>query len=73
MKTQFQRQSTQGNLVRTASGQVTLSYSMSDPEVADRVRAYRAQIGSSSQTASAFLQRVGILTKTGKLSKRFGG
>jgi hypothetical protein len=46
---------------------------MSDPEVADRVRAYRAQIAESSQTAGAFLQRVGILTKTGKLSKKFGG
>jgi hypothetical protein len=73
MKTGAKPHSTQGNLVRTASGQVTLSYSMSDPEVADRVRAYRAQIGASSQTASVFLQRVGILTKTGKLSKRFGG
>lgn len=73
MKTETKRHSGQGKLVRTASGQVTTSYRMSDPEVADRVCAYRAQIAESSQTASAFLQRVGILTKTGTLSKKFGG
>ncbi|WP_310613272.1 hypothetical protein [Limnohabitans sp.] len=67
------RHAAQASVVRTASGQFITSHRMSDPEVADLVRAYRAEIGASSQTASAFLQKVGILTKTGKLSKKFGG
>jgi hypothetical protein len=67
------RHAAQASVVRTASGQFITSHRMSDPEVADLVRAYRAEIGASSQTASVFLQKVGILTKTGKLSKKFGG
>lgn len=52
MKTETKHHSTQALFARTASGQIIKSYRMLDPEVADRVQAYRAQIAASSQTAS---------------------
>ncbi len=62
-----------GRLVRMADGRYVVAQSMSDPAMADRVAAMRAEFTKSPEASAAFLQRVGILNKKGKLSRNYGG
>ena len=59
---------------RTSStGTVVVARSLADPEAADDVAAFRARLTRSPQAARDFLQEAGILTPTGRLTRRFGG
>ena len=58
---------------RMASGARVTSYSLADPEMAARVAAFKAEITASPEAAGKFLTKVGILNRSGKLSRNFGG
>ena len=60
-------------VVRMASGARVASYSLADPEVADRVKAMKARLLADKATSIKFLKKVGILNRSGKLHKNFGG
>jgi len=57
----------------TVSGQFIESISLADPAAAADVAAFRKKITQSPETARQWLNQVGILTPTGKLSRRYGG
>ena len=57
----------------TTVSQPVRNLSLADPEAADDLAAFRAEIYKSPETARAFLHQVGILTRTGRLSRRYGG
>ncbi len=59
-------------MVRMASGARVASYSIADPEVADRLEKVRQKLSNKAE-AIAFLQYVGILDATGELAEEFGG
>lgn len=46
---------------------------LSDPEVKPQVDQVIANITSSKEKSIAFLHKVGILTKGGRLSRKYGG
>jgi hypothetical protein len=49
-------------------------YTFANPKVEKAVKKFvREQILCSPEASREFLQRVGILTKTGRLSKKYGG
>jgi hypothetical protein len=51
----------------------TSAVKLSDPAARHDVAALEKKITSSRQQATAFLREVGVLTPTGKLSRKFGG
>ena len=63
-----------GMVVRhAADGRIVETRSLADPESAKDMEAFRRKISKSPAAASTFLKDVGILTPTGRLSRRFGG
>lgn len=60
-------------VVRMSSGQRVVSYSLADPEVADSIAALKARLAGSEQESIKLLKAAGILNRSGKLSKNFGG
>ena len=60
-------------VVRMASGARVVNYTLADPEVAERVQALHARLTGSKEEAIGFLKKVGIINRSGKLSKNFGG
>jgi hypothetical protein len=60
-------------IVRDASGRMVERRSLADPEVAARIAEMRAQITSSPEESVKFLKQVGVLNRSGKLAKKFGG
>lgn len=61
------------SFTRSAKAGRIQSYSLSDPAVAGRVADMRAQLASSPEQSLQFLKKVGVLTRSGKLAKTFGG
>jgi hypothetical protein len=59
--------------MRTAKAGRIVSYSLADPAVASRVADMREQLTSSPEQSVQFLKRVGVLNRSGKLAKTFGG
>lgn len=59
--------------VRMASGQRVVSYTLADPEVEERVTALSDRLADSKDESVKFLKKVGILNRSGKLSRNFGG
>jgi hypothetical protein len=59
-------------LVMDDQGRVRVALKLSDDAAKADVNALRKQL-SNRKAAESFLQNVGILTRTGKLSRRFGG
>lgn len=49
------------------------TWRISDPEMKGRVEALKEQLSADPEKAKAFLQKAGILTSSGHLSRRFGG
>lgn len=62
-----------GQLVRTANGRFVLSHSLADPEAQKALAAFRLRVTASPEASKTFLKGVGILNKSGKLSRKFGG
>jgi hypothetical protein len=62
-----------GPLVRTASGDYVVYRTLADPEMKPVMDAYQRKITSSKAAAEDFLKKVGILTPSGRLSRRYGG
>lgn len=58
---------------RDSAGRIVETRSLADPESAKDLEAFRRKVNKSPETASAFLKDVGILTPTGRLSRRYGG
>lgn len=67
------RAHTGGHMVRMADGRRVMSYSLADPEMADRVQALMNKLGGSKEESIKLLKKAGILNRSGKLSKNFGG
>lgn len=60
-------------MARMASGARVAAYTLNDPEVAERMNALHARLTGSKEESIAFLKKVGIINRSGKLSKNFGG
>jgi|GEM_PF-2565860 len=60
-------------LVRTASGRFTMAHSLADPALKDQLEAFRRKNADTPEASKKFLQHVGILNKSGNLSRKFGG
>jgi len=73
MTTTAEQPTRHSHVVRMASGARVVSYSLADPEVADRVEAMKAHLLADKATSIKFLKKVGILNRSGKLHKNFGG
>jgi hypothetical protein len=73
MPTTQKRLNNHATTVRMASGQRVYSHSLADPEVADRVAAFQQRIVNNPEMGMKLLREAGILTPTGRLSKKFGG
>lgn len=58
---------------RTASGRRVGNLSLADPEMTNRVEALKARLTGSPEDSIKFLKKVGIINRSGKLSKNFGG
>ena len=73
--TSVQKKRTTGAVMafHSANGYRVKSYSLADPAVADRVAALREKITSSQTESLRFLKQVGVINKSGKLSRNFGG
>ena len=69
----FAAEESVGALVRRADGSYQVSLKISDPSARQDVKALQARITRNPKLAAAFLRDAGILTPTGKLTKRFGG
>ena len=54
-------------------GGVYINLPFNSPEVQAEVKKLRERVTASPEAATAFLQSAGILTPTGRLSKRHGG
>lgn len=59
--------------VRMATGKRMVSYSLADPEMTQRVEALQTRLRASPAAGTKLLKDVGILNRSGKLSKKFGG
>jgi hypothetical protein len=59
--------------VRLATGMRVISYSLADPEMAQRLAALQSRLQASPDAGTKLLKDVGILNRSGKLSKKFGG
>ncbi len=46
---------------------------LSDPDVKPRLKKTVAEITSSKEKSIEFLQQIGMLTSSGKLSRKYGG
>ena len=55
------------------AGQFVVVRSFNSPAVRAQVRALRDRVTASPEAATAFLRDAGILTPTGRVSKRYGG
>lgn len=73
MKTTAEQPTRHAPIVRMACGARVASYSLADPEVADRVQAMKARLVADKAASVRFLKKVGILNRCGKLHKNFGG
>jgi predicted deacylase len=62
-----------GPLVRTASGDYVVYRTLADPEMKETMDAYRKKVTRSKASAQAFLKEIGILNKSGKLARSYGG
>lgn len=60
----------QVKILATGSGRVVR---LTDPDVKPQVDQVVKEITSSKEKSIEFLHKVGILTKSGNLSRRFGG
>lgn len=60
-------------IVRTEGARGTSVVKLSDPAARHDVAALERKITSSRQQATAFLREAGLMTPTGRLTKRFGG
>ena len=63
----------QAPVFRAANGQRVASFTLADPEVADRVNAFTTRVAGSKEDSIKVLKKVGIINRSGKLSKNFGG
>ena len=59
--------------VRMASGLRVMNYSLTDPAVADVAAAFRLRLEQSPELRIKLLKKAGILNRSGKTSKNFGG
>lgn len=60
-------------VVMTAGGRSVTAYTLADPEVAQRIEALTARLAKDQASSLAALKKIGILNRSGKLSKNFGG
>lgn len=61
------------HFVRTAKGMYVASRSLADPDMKPAVDAYAQTVTRTPAAAKQFLKDVGILTRTGRLAKSYGG
>lgn len=61
------------NLVRNAMGGRVMVVSLADPQMRARVNALQARVTVDSATSKRFLNSVGIMNRSGKTAKNFGG
>jgi hypothetical protein len=61
------------HVVHSASGQVMMARTLNDPALADTLAEVIAEMTSSKEASVVALKRIGILNRSGKLSKNFGG
>lgn len=59
--------------VRLASGERAVAMSLDDPELAGDLDILRQQVSQDRASAKRFLISVGIMNKSGKTAKNFGG
>lgn len=62
-----------GHVVRNAMGGRVLAVSLADPQFRDRVKALQDRVTVDSASSKKFLKSVGIMNRSGKTSKDFGG
>jgi hypothetical protein len=62
-----------GTVVVDSQGSVRVALKLSDPAAKADVAALQREITRNRTQAAAFLREAGILTPSGKLSRRFGG
>jgi hypothetical protein len=62
-----------GRAVRNAVGGRVMAVSLADPQIQIRVSALEARVTLDSASSKKFLKSVGIMNKSGKTSKNFGG
>jgi hypothetical protein len=60
-------------VTRMASGARVMNYTLADPEMQPRIQALSKRLTGSKEESVKFLKKVGILNRSGKLSKNFGG
>lgn len=60
-------------MVRNASGELMVARSLADPESAQLMSDLRQRLTSSPAESVKFLKHVGVLNRSGKLAKKFGG
>jgi hypothetical protein len=73
MATKPASQSCSTAAVRSASGRYVVNHYLTDPEVAGTLAEYRARLKKQPELRVALLKKAGILTASGKTSKKFGG
>lgn len=73
MTTTIRSRSDNRPMVRSATGGRVVNYTLADPEVAVRMHALHERITGSKENAVGFLKKVGIMNRSGKTSKNFGG
>lgn len=59
--------------VRLASGERAVTMSLDDPELAGDLDTLRQQVSQDRASAKRFLISVGIMNRSGKTAKSFGG
>lgn len=60
-------------VVRLASGERAVTMTLDDPELAGELDALRQAVSRDRASAKRFLISVGIMNKSGKTAKSFGG
>lgn len=62
-----------GHVVRNAMGGRVMAVSLADPQLRERVAALQARVTVDSASSKRFLKSVGIMNRSGKTAKSFGG
>jgi len=60
-------------VVQSASGGRVVAVSLADPQFRVLVSALQARVTEDSASSKAFLKSVGIMNKSGKTARSFGG
>lgn len=73
MATTQKTPSSRAFFVQSASGGRVAAMSLADPQFRARVSALQARVTVDSASSKAFLKSVGIMNRSGKTAKSFGG